>query len=152
MESTQKLCSIDEQSYCSPWDLKLQTELFNSLKTKFEEINEKPKPDLSSINNDSEPLSFQAALFYFHQLTESKQTETAYEKPWNNEQMLILEKSNDLHHQQWFHPEMSRREAELILKARPPGSFLVRQSETGSQNDYSLSIRFPISCFCSFLI
>ena len=36
---------------------------------------------------------------------------------------------------------MPRRTAEGILQTRPPGSFLVRQSESGNQNDYSLSIR-----------
>ena len=36
---------------------------------------------------------------------------------------------------------MSRRTAESILNGRPPGSFLVRQSESGNQHDYSLSIR-----------
>jgi hypothetical protein len=41
----------------------------------------------------------------------------------------------------WYHYAMSRRAAESILQTRPPGSFLVRQSESGNQNDYSLSIR-----------
>jgi hypothetical protein len=36
---------------------------------------------------------------------------------------------------------MSRRQAENILESRSSGSFLVRQSESGNQNDYSLSIK-----------
>ncbi|CAF4766425.1 unnamed protein product [Rotaria sp. Silwood1] len=46
----------------------------------------------------------------------------------------------------WYHYAMSRRTAENILQTRPPGSFLVRQSESGNQNDYSLSIRTAKSC------
>jgi hypothetical protein len=46
----------------------------------------------------------------------------------------------------WYHYAMSRRTAESILQTRPPGSFLVRQSESGNQNDYSLSIRTSKSC------
>ncbi|CAF3437467.1 unnamed protein product [Rotaria socialis] len=46
----------------------------------------------------------------------------------------------------WYHYAMSRRAAESILQTRPPGSFLVRQSESGNQNDYSLSIKTPRSC------
>ncbi|CAF3700063.1 unnamed protein product [Rotaria sordida] len=46
----------------------------------------------------------------------------------------------------WYHYAMSRRTAENILQTRPPGSFIVRQSESGNQNDYSLSIRTTKSC------
>lgn len=50
---------------------------------------------------------------------------------------------------------MSRRQAEHILQSRPPGSFLVRQCESGSQNDYSLSIKYTnlfFNCSSIFLI
>ncbi|CAF1055318.1 unnamed protein product [Rotaria sordida] len=46
----------------------------------------------------------------------------------------------------WYHHAMSRREAENILQSRPSGSFLVRQSESGNHNDYSLSIRTIKGC------
>jgi hypothetical protein len=41
----------------------------------------------------------------------------------------------------WYHYAISRRQAEHVLESRPSGSFLVRQSESGNQNDYSLSIK-----------
>ncbi|CAF1051549.1 unnamed protein product [Adineta steineri] len=46
----------------------------------------------------------------------------------------------------WYHFSMSRRQAENILESRSPGSFLVRQSESGNQNDYSLSIKTIKGC------
>ncbi|CAF0822516.1 unnamed protein product [Rotaria sp. Silwood1] len=46
----------------------------------------------------------------------------------------------------WYHHAMSRREAENVLQSRPSGSFLVRQSESGNHNDYSLSIRTIKGC------
>ena len=44
-------------------------------------------------------------------------------------------------HCSWYHHTMSRRQAEQTLESRPAGSFLVRQSESGHVNDYSLSIK-----------
>ncbi|CAF2388351.1 unnamed protein product [Rotaria sp. Silwood2] len=46
----------------------------------------------------------------------------------------------------WYHHGMSRRQAEYVLQSRPSSSFLVRQSESGNQNDYSLSIRTMKGC------
>ncbi|CAF1213740.1 unnamed protein product [Rotaria magnacalcarata] len=46
----------------------------------------------------------------------------------------------------WYHHTMSRRQAENVLEFRSHGSFLVRQSESGNQNDYSLSIKTMQGC------
>lgn len=40
----------------------------------------------------------------------------------------------------WYHGRLTRKEAENLLVNKPTGSFLVRQSETGNSNDYSLSL------------
>ncbi|CAF0989007.1 unnamed protein product, partial [Didymodactylos carnosus] len=46
----------------------------------------------------------------------------------------------------WYHYSLSRRKAETLLYNRPCGSFLVRQSESGNKDDYSLSIRTASGC------
>lgn len=45
-----------------------------------------------------------------------------------------------LEEQLWYHPSLSRSEAEMLLSCEPEGSFLVRNSET-CINDYSLTIK-----------
>ncbi|VDM01085.1 unnamed protein product [Schistocephalus solidus] len=45
-----------------------------------------------------------------------------------------------LHEQTWFHPSLSRSDAETCLRSEPDGSFLVRNSET-NKNDFSLTIK-----------
>ena len=47
---------------------------------------------------------------------------------------------NVLERQPWFHGRITRKHAENMLNNRPIGSFLVRQSESGNSNDYSLSL------------
>lgn len=46
----------------------------------------------------------------------------------------------DLERQPWFHGRITRKHAENMLYNKPIGSFLVRQSESGNSNDYSLSL------------
>jgi len=48
--------------------------------------------------------------------------------------MVTLEK------QSWFHGRITRKQAEFLLQDKPIGSFLVRQSESGNTNDFSLSL------------
>jgi hypothetical protein len=48
--------------------------------------------------------------------------------------MYLLEK------QPWFHGKITRKHAENVLANKPIGSFLVRQSESGNLNDFSLSL------------
>ncbi|CAL8078184.1 unnamed protein product [Calicophoron daubneyi] len=45
-----------------------------------------------------------------------------------------------LEEQPWYHPSLTRSEAEELLRNEPEGSFLVRDSET-CPNDYSLTIK-----------
>lgn len=45
-----------------------------------------------------------------------------------------------LEEQLWYHPSLTRSEAEALLSCEPEGSFLVRNSET-CVNDYSLTIK-----------
>jgi hypothetical protein len=59
---------------------------------------------------------------------------------------LNLKEKRMMYEFSWFHYAMSRRQAERILESRSLGSFLVRQSESGNQNDYSLSIRTANGC------
>ncbi|VDP98055.1 unnamed protein product [Trichobilharzia regenti] len=40
----------------------------------------------------------------------------------------------------WFHPSLTRSEAEELIRNEPEGSFLVRPSET-CPNDFSLTIK-----------
>ena len=40
----------------------------------------------------------------------------------------------------WYHGRITRKQAENLLNNKPIGSFLVRQSESGNSNDYSLSL------------
>lgn len=47
---------------------------------------------------------------------------------------------SDLDRQPWFHGRITRKHAENMLTNKPIGSFLVRQSESGNSNDYSLSL------------
>ena len=42
--------------------------------------------------------------------------------------------------QPWFHGRITRKHAETMLANKPIGCFLVRQSESGSSNDFSLSL------------
>jgi hypothetical protein len=53
--------------------------------------------------------------------------------------MVTLEK------QSWFHGRITRKQAETLLTNKPIGSFLVRQSESGTNNDFSLSLVF-VAC------
>lgn len=45
-----------------------------------------------------------------------------------------------LEQQPWFHGKITRKQAESLLENMPIGSFLVRQSESGNLNDFSLSL------------
>lgn len=45
-----------------------------------------------------------------------------------------------LERQIWFHGKITRKHAEKLLENRPIGSFLIRQSESGNSNDFSLSL------------
>lgn len=51
-----------------------------------------------------------------------------------------------LEKQAWYHGKITRKQAETMLNNKPIGSFLVRQSESGNLNDFSLSLVyvFPI--------
>lgn len=46
----------------------------------------------------------------------------------------------------WFHGKITRKKAEDLLHDRKIGSFLVRQSESGNQNDFSLSLVSASGC------
>lgn len=45
-----------------------------------------------------------------------------------------------LEQQPWFHGKITRKQAESLLENMPIGSFLVRSSESGNLNDFSLSL------------
>ena len=45
-----------------------------------------------------------------------------------------------LSEQAWFHGKITRKQAESLLENMPIGSFLVRKSESGHLNDFSLSL------------
>lgn len=47
---------------------------------------------------------------------------------------------NLLERQIWFHGKITRKHAENMLENRPVGSYLIRQSESGNANDFSLSL------------
>lgn len=47
---------------------------------------------------------------------------------------------HSLERQMWFHGKITRKHAENMLDNRPIGSFLIRQSESGNANDFSLSL------------
>jgi hypothetical protein len=40
----------------------------------------------------------------------------------------------------WYHGNITRKQAESVLNNKSIGSFLVRQSESGNVNDFSLSL------------
>ncbi|VDD75133.1 unnamed protein product [Mesocestoides corti] len=56
------------------------------------------------------------------------------EQPWDSQDIAISATSR------WFHGRLPRAEAESLLRSAPPGSFLVRTSES-SKAAFSLSIR-----------
>jgi hypothetical protein len=45
-----------------------------------------------------------------------------------------------LERQVWFHGKITRKQAEIKLDKKTIGSFLIRQSESGNANDFSLSL------------
>lgn len=61
-------------------------------------------------------------------------------------QMSSPNRHNELERQAWFHGRITRKHAEIMLNNRPIGSFLVRQSESGNSNDYSLSLVSGSGC------
>lgn len=64
-------------------------------------------------------------------LQQSQSNQTSYN---TFSQLKSLERQN------WFHGRITRKHAEIILNNRPIGSYLVRQSESGNSNDFSLSL------------
>ena len=50
-----------------------------------------------------------------------------------------------LEQQPWFHGKITRKLAETLLENRPLGSFLVRQSESGNLDDFSLSLVYVLT-------
>ncbi|CAF0752422.1 unnamed protein product [Brachionus calyciflorus] len=61
-------------------------------------------------------------------------------------QMPSPNRMNDLERHPWFHGRITRKHAEIMLNNKPIGSFLVRQSESGNSNDYSLSLVSGSGC------
>lgn len=58
----------------------------------------------------------------------------------NQQQQVIPAYMAVLEQQPWFHGKITRKQAESLLENMPIGSFLVRQSESGNLNDFSLSL------------
>jgi hypothetical protein len=61
-------------------------------------------------------------------------------------QMPSPGRASELTGQPWFHGRITRKHAETVLNNKPLGSFLVRQSESGDSNDYSLSLVSGSGC------
>lgn len=66
-----------------------------------------------------------------------------YSSPWpENIDLLSREEQNELKDAAWFHAGLSREVSLDILLQQPPGSFLVRQSES-HKKCFALSMRIP---------
>lgn len=79
-----------------------------------------PVTALVFSQNASLPLNIQ------HNSQQQQQQHPSY--------MALLEK------QSWYHGKITRKQAENVLANKPIGSFLIRQSESGNLNDFSLSL------------
>jgi len=58
----------------------------------------------------------------------------------SNNKLNLVDTNIQLHRQEWYHGNVSRHEAEAVLRLHPPGSYLVRKSESATK-DYSLSLK-----------
>lgn len=100
--------------------------------------------------NDFKTMQIQAipvtALFSQNSLPANMMPLNIQNQTLNNHQPSQLVSPASMNHllllerQIWFHGKITRKHAENRLENRPIGSFLIRQSESGNANDFSLSL------------
>lgn len=100
--------------------------------------------------NDFKTMQIQAipvtALFSQNSLPANMMPLNVQHQTVNNHQAPPLVSPASMNHllllerQIWFHGKITRKQAENRLENRSIGSFLIRQSESGNANDFSLSL------------
>lgn len=84
--------------------------------------------------NNSLPTNLLPINIQHHTLHQQNSSTQPLISPASLSHLQLLEK------QVWFHGKVTRKYAESILENKPIGSFLIRQSESGNANDFSLSL------------